>query len=143
MGVFAIIILAPLAYRLYDTDAPDAVDRMAILTSLALLIVGVSVLLLGVYAALLEIRGRLGPRTERRATPTAGEETTRDVSIIRAIAKFRLLIVVLLVVGCVPLVAAAWVAQSAVDGQSEAVATPTPRAATRTPSPAPTTAPAP
>ena len=137
LAVFACILLAPLAYRLYDTDAPDPLDRIAVLTTLALLIVGVFVLLLGLYAALLEVRGRLGPSAKRPgATRTAGDRDSAGAeSLMGAIGTSPLLVVLLLVVACVPLLAGAWVAQSRVDGESAAVATATPRSATRTPSP--------
>jgi hypothetical protein len=146
LGVLACILLAPLAYRLYNTDSPNPLDRAAILTSLALLILGVLMLLLGAYAALLEVRSRLGPAVKRQAaTRTARDQASGDVSLIGAIGNLKSLVLVLLLVGCVPLVAAAWVAQSRVDGESAAVATATPRSATRTPSPgsSATTAPTP
>src|SRR5439155_7882876 len=146
VAVFACILLAPLAYRLYDTDAPNAADRLATLTGLALLIVGVFVLLLGVYAALLEVRARLGPTAKRPAAArTAGaQETAGPPPLAGVIGRSRALIVLLLLVACVPLLAAAWVAQSRADGESSAaVATATPRTATRTPSPGPATTPAP
>src|SRR5439155_4966653 len=145
VALFACILLAPLAYRLYDTDAPSAADRLATLTGLALLIVGVFLLLLGVYAALLEVRARLGPPAKRPATArAAGEpETAGQPPLTGAIGKSRGLVVLLLLVACVPLLAAAWVAQSRADGESAAVTTATPRTATRTPSPGPAATPAP
>ena len=145
VAVFACILLAPLAYRLYDTDAPSAADRLATLTGLALLIVGVSLLLLSVYAALLEVRARLGPPAKRPAAArTAGEPLTAGPPpLAGVIGRSRALIVLLLLVACVPLLAAAWVAQSRADGESAAVATATPRTATRTPSPGPAATPAP
>ena len=146
VAVFACILLAPLAYRLYDTDAPSAADRLATLTGLALLIVGVFLLLLGVYATLLAVRARLGPAAKRPAAArTAGEpETAGQPPLTGAIGKSRGLVVLLLLVACVPLLAAAWVAQSRADGESSAaVATATPRTATRTPSPGPAATPAP
>src|SRR5439155_8310953 len=97
VAVFALILLAPLAYRLYDTDAPNAADRLATLTGLALLIVGVSLLLLGVYAALLEVRARLGPPAQRPAAArAAGEpETAGQPPLTGVIGRSRALIVLL------------------------------------------------
>ena len=143
--VFAVLLLAPLVYRLYDTDAPDAVDRLATLTSLGLLSIGVVVLMLGVYVVLLEIRGHLWTQDGREgldgAAQATGEveanETRERAPAANSIGNVRGLIVLLLVIGCVPLVAAAWVAQSGVENEPGAAATPTARAATRTPSPAP------
>ena len=137
IGVFALIVLAPLVYRLYDTDAADPVDRIAVLTSLALLIVGVAVLLLGVYLVFLEIAGRLGPSDERKIAPRRDEtqEPPREPWVLGAIARLRPLAVVLLLVALVPLAGAAWVAESGADRESGAAATPTARpASTRTPS---------
>jgi 4-amino-4-deoxy-L-arabinose transferase-like glycosyltransferase len=128
IAVVAGIVLAPVAYRLYDTDAADPVDRMAISTSLALLIVGVLVLLSGVYLALLEVRGRLRLRPR-------GEREAGNSSIRGALRQSRSLVIVVLLAGCVPLIAAAWVAQSGVDSQSGPSATQSAR--TRTPSPVP------
>jgi len=143
VAVFALILLAPLAYRLYNTDAPDPGDRLATLISLALLIVGVFVLLLAVYAALLEIRARLGPLAQSLAatSPAGQQEGADELPLARALGKSRFLVLLLLLIACVPLLAAAWVAQSRADGESGAVATATPRAATRTPSPGPSSPP--
>jgi hypothetical protein len=143
--IFAVLLLAPLAYRLYDTDAADAVDRMATLTSLGLLSIGAVALLLGVYGGLLEVRGRLRTRKDRedlREVPPAitaegAEGALKGLAlVIDAIGKLRG-VALILVIGCVPLVAAAWVAQSGVGNEPGAAATPTARAATRTPSPPP------
>lgn len=146
IGLLAILLLAPLVYRLYNTDSRDAVDRMAIITSLGLLSIGAVVLLLGVYGALLEVRGRMRTRKEQEALAkvqagvgVGAEETFSGIAlIIDAIGKLRGAALIL-VVGCVPLVAAAWVAQSGVDNGPDSTATPTARPATRTPSPVPTT----
>lgn len=143
--IFAALLLAPLAYRLYDTDAPDAMDRLATLTSLGLLSIGAVVLMLGVYVVLLELRGHLWTQNGREGldegaqAPWAaeGDETRERPPVARSIGNVRGLVVLLLVIGCVPLVAAAWVAQSGVENEPGAAATPTARAATRTPSPAP------
>ncbi len=145
--VFTALLLAPLAYRLYDTDAPDAVDRLATLTSLGLLSIGAVVLMLGVYVVLLEIRGHMWTQNGREGldevAQATGEveveanETRERPPVASSMGNVRGLVVLLLVIGCVPLVAAAWVAQSGVENEPGAAATPTARAATRTPSPAP------
>jgi uncharacterized membrane protein len=123
----AVAFFAPLGYFFATRSyGGDAIDQVIVLISLSLLTIGAFVMLFGVYAGLLEVRGRMRTAKQLKEAQDRGllDSAEGVAKIIDAIGKLRGAAMIL-VIACVPLLAATWLAQTAVDNKTAPTSTAT------------------
>jgi hypothetical protein len=122
-------------YKLVDRVTKDEQDLSKViggLIGLSLVLIGAIVIVGGLYGGLLEVRGRLRTKDDLeidKAAAGAGLATKGAVIdpkgfavLVDAIGKLRGAALIL-VIGCVPLIAAAWIGHAAVDTPSPTTST--------------------
>jgi uncharacterized membrane protein SirB2 len=130
-GVIGWLVLKPIfstIRSLADLPQTDSLNLRTIvggLVALGLLMIGIVVILGGLFAGLMEVRGRMlalknPPQPDRKfqkLAPSAWSTVIDSIGKLKGAA-------LLLVVGCIPLLAAAWIGKTAVEVPgSAAVAT--------------------
>jgi len=141
VGALAVLFILPLMRELYSgAHLESDLAEVARLTTLTLLAIGGGVIFVGAYGGLLEVRGRMRIKEKPPTPPTppraAEEGLAAATSVVSEVIKGGAAIVdsvgklrgasLVLIVGCIPLLAAAWVAQSGVSNDlANATATPT------------------
>jgi len=148
VGALAVLFILPLMRELYSGDHLESdLAEVARLTTLTLLAIGGGVIFVGAYGGLLEVRGRMRIKEKLPTPPTpprgADEGLATATSVVSEVIKGGAAIVdsvgklrgasLVLIVGCIPLLAAAWVAQSGVSGELATATTTSTAAGTGTP----------
>ena len=139
--VFSVLLLAggltPLAIVLWRVavsstgTGTEATVTIGGMVAIGLLIIGGVIACAGIFGALLEVRARL--RTPKDRAAFGGRGGLPDVKgVIEAIGKLRGSALIM-VIACVPLLAAAWIGNTAVDQSSPTTTTTTPTSTTVAP----------
>ena len=139
--VFSVLLLAggltPLAIVLWRVavsstgTGTEATVTIGGMVAIGLLIIGGVIVCAGIFGALLEVRARL--RTPKDRAAFGGRGGLPDVKgVIEAIGKLRGSALIM-VIACVPLLAAAWIGNTAVDQTSPTTTTTTPTSTTVAP----------
>jgi hypothetical protein len=112
-GVVAVMPIWQAIYILGGEDGTFPNSDVGALVAFGLLLIGILIVMGGLFLAALEARGRM----RRTAEPNRGAAppTTGDwAGIVDAIGKLRGSALVL-VIGCIPLLAAAWIGKTAIE----------------------------